>query len=387
MKRKYDYIVLGAGRQGTAAAYDLAKNGAARSILLVDCDLDIAKQAKARLKELVPITVNLKAVESAYAPGILSAEKAHACVNALPYHWGVQVAQSSIEGRVPVCDLGCDTPTVKKQLKLSSKAKKAKVAIVPDCGLAPGNSTMFAMYVLERLKGMKAKPKSIKVYCGGLPCAPGRLPLGYKVVYNPMGLLNNYRSKADVVRGGKVSKVESLTELEQVSFRGQPLEAFHTSGGASLLPGKLAKKGVSEFAYKTLRYPGHAAEIRLLRDLGMLDLSDQHVENVWKTVIADKLVRPDVPDVVYLRAEGIGESKRGPARVVLDMKDFQDHRTGFTAMERTTGFAAGLVAYMLASGKIKPGVRTPDDVISPDQYIQALQKKGFQLSEAVEAPV
>ncbi len=50
---EYKYVVLGAGRQGTAAAYDLAMRGSAESIVLADLDLNTAENAAITVNNLV----------------------------------------------------------------------------------------------------------------------------------------------------------------------------------------------------------------------------------------------------------------------------------------------------------------------------------------------
>jgi len=48
----YRYAVLGSGRQGTAAAYDLARFGDADYLLLADQSLSQAERAAARVNQL-----------------------------------------------------------------------------------------------------------------------------------------------------------------------------------------------------------------------------------------------------------------------------------------------------------------------------------------------
>lgn len=394
------YLVLGTGRQGTAAAYDLAKFGRAKEVFLYDNNPAAAFNAEGKLSHLV--RKKFSVVQDDDLGSVMKEADVHAAVCALPYFLGEKVAKLAVENRVPICDLGCDTGIVKKQLKLDKQARKARTAIVPDCGLAPGTSTMFAMYVYDRLRELKAKPESIRLYCGGLmqdqrdcfePVDKGHLislydhswkPLKYKIVFSPVGLINNYAQPAYVLANGIVCTVPSLEDEEPVSMEGRILEAFSTAGGASLLPWRFQKAGIKDFSYKTLRYPGHAKEMRLLRDLGLLDVDKPIVEEVWKSVITDKLRHEKTPDCVYLMAVGKGTSKKGPVAVTLSMRDLDDDN--FSSMERTTGFAAGVVASMLAHGKIRPGVKTPDEAIKASDYVAELKKRGFRIKEAVEAP-
>ena len=51
----YEYTVLGAGRQGTAAAYDMAKFGDASRGVLADIDQKLAEKAAERVNNLALI--------------------------------------------------------------------------------------------------------------------------------------------------------------------------------------------------------------------------------------------------------------------------------------------------------------------------------------------
>lgn len=53
MTELFHYAVVGAGRQGVAAAYDMAKWGTAASILLADANRDLAACAAERINHLI----------------------------------------------------------------------------------------------------------------------------------------------------------------------------------------------------------------------------------------------------------------------------------------------------------------------------------------------
>ena len=71
------YAVLGGGRQGTAAAYDMAKFGDASRILIADISLDAAKESAVRINTLIGnkiaeghqvAVIGLRAVEQFRSP-------------------------------------------------------------------------------------------------------------------------------------------------------------------------------------------------------------------------------------------------------------------------------------------------------------------------------
>lgn len=92
--------------------------------------------------------------------------------------------------------------------------------------------------------------------------------------------LTRFPGNADVLRNGKVASVATFTELEDIEFPGMgKLEAFITSGGLSTTPWSFEGK-IKELDYKTIRYPGHYAKFKVLRDLGLLSEDSVQVGTV-----------------------------------------------------------------------------------------------------------
>src|SRR5207244_1940946 len=137
----------------------------------------------------------------------------------------------------------------------------------PDCGLAPGMVNMLASEGIRRV----GEADTVKIFVGGLPQHP-EPPLNYQIVYSLEGALDYYTTPSWVLREGKPTRVDALSELESVTFPPPvgELEAFHTGGGISTLPWAYQGK-VRTMEYKTLRYPGHIAIMRPIRELGLLD--------------------------------------------------------------------------------------------------------------------
>ncbi len=384
MGRRYRYAVLGAGRQGTAAAYDLSVHGDADEVVLLDADRERAERAARRVNGLggrpVARAEQLDVRDAERLEGALRGFDA--ALSAVPYRFNVAIAEAAIRAGVPLCDLGGATDVVLEQLKLDESAKGAGVAIVPDCGLAPGTANVLAVYAMRRLEREGLRPEGVKIYCGGLPRRP-RGPLDYQLVFSVEGLLNEYLSPAHVLRDGRVQTVEALTEVEELELPGVGrCEAFITSGGTSTAPWEHQTK-LKSYEYKTVRYPGHCEKIKLLRDLGLL-------EGKARAVVAQALERKldfGEPDLVVLQVVCSGSDGEREGSVQLDLFDVQDEATGFTAMERTTGFSAAIVMHLLANGEIAPGVRTPDRAVDPEVYVNELLKRGFRLAETVRRPL
>src|SRR5204863_729274 len=123
----------------------------------------------------------------------------------------------AIETRANFCDLGGNNYIVDDQLALDAEAKAAGINIIPDCGLAPGMVSILAMHGAANFDQVD----EIHIRVGGLPQKP-ESPLNYQLVFSVEGLINEYIEVARVIRNGKITTVESMTELEELSFDGFP---------------------------------------------------------------------------------------------------------------------------------------------------------------------
>lgn len=390
----YRYAVLGAGRQGTAAAYDMVRFGEADSVLLADNDLPRAEAAARRVNELTKASraraAKIDVRDEAATTKLL--QGTHSVLSAVPYVFNVALTKAAVAAGASFCDLGGNTDVVLEQRKLDAQAKAKKVSIVPDCGLAPGLANVMAAYV----KGRLDKCERIRMRCGGLPQKP-RPPLDYKLVFHIGGLTNEYFGKALVLRNGKIERVDTFSELETLDFP-PPVgrcEAFVTSGGTSTVPMSFEGQ-VREVDYKTVRYPGHYAKFKTLLELGLLELEPVDMGNGVRVVPRDlfhkvagpRIDFPEDKDLVVLRCEGEGTKGGEALSIKLDVLDYHDDATGFTAMERTTGFPAAMVAEEMARGRVAPGAQALEGgALDHERLVRDLSIRGIQVTETVTRPL
>jgi len=387
---KYDYAVLGAGRQGTAAAYDMAKFGNARGVLLGDISLRIASKAAKRINVLcgqeIARAARVDATRQAQVKRFLAGMDAF--VSAVPYYYNLQITKAAIRAGASMCDLGGNTEIVRRQLLLDKKAEREGISIVPDCGLGPGMSATLACYGMTLLD----TTDEIYIWDGGLPQNP-QPPFKYLLTFHFDGLANEYSGKAVYLRGGQIVEIPCFEELELLEF--PPLgrlEAFTTSGGTSTCPWTFMGK-LKVFQNKTLRYLGSYAQLKTMHDLGLF--SDKEIRladgtkvvprQVLRALFEPKIRLPGEKDVVVLRVRCVGEKKNQPAEVVLDLIDYYDDDTKFTAMERTTGWHASIVAIMMANGATPRGVKPLEVAISGPAFVEELRRRGISLSERVNS--
>ncbi len=385
------YAVLGAGMQGTAAAYDMLRFGDADRVVLLDLDLEVADQSARRINALLGVDRAEAAFLDARDAGAVEKRLAGvgACLSALPYTMNPSIAAAAIAARCHMCDLGGNTAIVRRELDLDADARRAGVSVVPDCGLAPGLANILAAHGI----GLLDTCDTVRVRCGGLPVHP-RPPLGYKLVFNIAGLTNEYFGRAAVLRDGRVMEIDTFTELEDVEFPPPigRLEAFVTSGGSSTCPWTFRGR-IRNFDYKTLRYPGHYEKFRTIHELGLLDLQPIELNGrrvtpreVFHAVAAPRITFPNDPDLVVLRVTCDGERSGRRSRVVLEVIDRHDVATGFTAMERTTAFPASIVAIMMARRQIRPGATSLEVAVPTGAFLTEFRRRDVPLEIREEAP-
>jgi lysine 6-dehydrogenase len=374
------YAVLGAGMMGNAVAYDLARNRPDAEIVLADRDFALArKHALAIGKNVTPMELDVNNGAELWA----TLEGSNAAVSAISYNVNYAITLAAIEAGVPLCDLGGNMDVVRQQLQLNDEALRKNITVVPNCGLAPGLAGILAVTGAKEFDELEA----IRMRVGGLPQHP-RPPLNYQIVFSAEGLINEYVENSEVIRNGARTSVPSMTELEEISFPAPfgTLEAFHTSGGASMLP-QMFEGRVKELDYKTIRYPGHCEKIRLLIDLGFTDVEPMIFANIVKTrreffaeLLRNKLNYND-KDLVLLRVTITGRRQGCSATLAYELIDYYDESTDMTAMMRTTAFPTSVIAQMLAQGDITAkGVLLPEQCVPGDLLIKRLEQRRIHIS-------
>lgn len=374
-------LVLGAGLQGSACAYDLLQNKRTERVILADWRLDHLPEFIERYRS--DLRLELRQIDARDPATIRNVMKGvDACMNALPYYFNLDVSRIAVEEGVHCCDLGGNTAIVFDQLKLHEAAEASNVSVMPDCGLAPGMVNILAEAGIDQLD----QTDSVKLFVGGLPQDP-QPPLNYQIVYSLEGVLDYYTTTSWVVRDGEPKQVEALSEMETIRFDDPvgTLEAFHTAGGLSTMAWRYKGK-IKTMEYKTLRYPGHAEIVRAVRGLGLLDLAPITVKgttvvprDVFIACAEPKLRKPQGRDMVALRVVVEGKKEGSPKRIAYDLIDRYDEKNHISAMERTTGYSLSITGQLQADRKLKSGVYTPDQAMPADVYIDELAKRGVQI--------
>lgn len=385
------YAVLGGGRQGTSAAYDLARFGQAASIKIADINLEAAQKSAERVNSLLGIRL-----AEAYQVDVANPQELRSFltgvssfVSAVPYWHNLAITRIAVEARASMTDLGGNTDLVLEQLKLDPRAVQAGIAVVPDCGQVPGMGTSLSVYAMSLLD----ETDEVMFWDGGNPRYP-QPPFNYILTFNIAGLTNEYYGVANFIRDGRIVKVPTFQDEDYELIEFPPpiglMEAFVAGGGTSTMPWTFEGK-LKTLWNKTLRWPGHFKEWQSYLKAGLLDTDHVVVDGVpvsprafLHTLLDPKLrAQPGEADLVIVRVLAKGKKNGKKAQVVVELIDTLDEETGFTAMERTTGWDASIKAIMNAQGITPRGVKPAEVAVPGALYAQELRRRGFSLTETL----
>jgi len=374
-------IVLGAGRVGEAIARDLAAGG--------NFELTVADVSQPALDRLAGVEGLTTERADLAAPGEIGRLVAghDLVVGAVPGPMGFATLGRVIDAGINIVDISFFE---EEPWPLNTLAMDRGVTAIPDCGVAPGSSSL----ILGRAEASWERVDAFRCYVGGLPVAR-HWPYEYKAVFSPIDVIAEYTRPARLVSGGQVVTKPALTEVEHLDFEEVgTLEAFNTDGLRTLL--KTSK--VPEMTEKTLRYPGHAERMRMLAAIGFfgedpiqvggvevrpVDISAELLIPAWQLGEGEK-------DLTVLRVEVDGLHKGQMIRRRYDLLDRFDRKTGMTSMARTTGYTCTAMVNAIAEGLFtEPGLSPPEIVgrneACYDFIFDYLAKRGVRFEVTEEA--
>ena len=377
-------LVIGAGMMGRTTAYDLSNTSNFKKITVADKDKNTLKSAEKFLDnknvcfDLLDVQ-NKDNVKTKF-------QKNDIVISAIPYHFNYILTKIAIDTKTHFLDLGGNNTIVKKQRSLFKKAEENKVSVIPDCGLAPGLTSIIVRDAVEFFDSVEY----VKIRVGGLPQKPVP-PFNYQILFSPNGLINEYVEDAIVLDNGKIVNKKSMTELEEINFP-KPfgkLEAFMTSGGCSTLPFTFKDK-ISYLDYKTIRYPGHCENMKTFLDLGLGSEKEIVVGNqkiVPRNIFIDLLLKY-VPTtgkdatLIKVLSKGIKENEK--YNLEYTTIDYYDENNNITSMMRTTGYPVSIIAQMIEKGSIsRNGVFGGEEVVPTNLFFDELKKRNIVINREI----
>lgn len=320
-------LVLGAGKVGKSVAELLLACGrGAYAVTIADRDAGSLKEASDNLASLrskvkFPVEFTSRTVDVTDAAAVRALLRGHDYVVCmLPFNFVKGIAEAANELGVHYFDVTEDVETT-DAVKAIAVSGRARVALVPQCGLAPGYIAIAAYDVAREFDSVH----SLTLRVGALSQFPTN-QLKYNVTWSAAGVVNEYCEPCNVMLHGHHVKVPALEGLERFSLQGIEYEAFYTSGGVgSLIETLAAEKRLApeaDVAYKTIRYPGHRDLMKfLLHDLG---LATEHAApspkgqrfDRWMLIdLFDHALARTLQDVVVIFVNGIGMKGGHPWQV------------------------------------------------------------------------
>jgi saccharopine dehydrogenase-like NADP-dependent oxidoreductase len=296
-----------------------------------------------------------------------------AVINALPYHLATVAAAAAREAGCHYFDL---TEDVAATRAIKAMADGAPTAFMPQCGLAPGFIGIVAHHLAQGFDTLH----EVKMRVGALPAFPTN-SLKYNLTWSVDGLINEYCHPCEAIRDGQNIEVLALEGLEHFSLDGTEYEAFNTSGGLGTLCETLAGR-VQHLDYKSVRYPGHRALMKVLLE----ELQLKHDTATLKDIMR-RSIPSTMQDVVLVFVTVSGMKKGALMQEVFARKIFADRSeaTPLSAIQITTAAGVCAAVDLFREGRLpQRGFVRQEQVALPD-FLANRFGRAYQQSRQVES--
>lgn len=333
-------MLLGAGHIGQTVARLLGRCG--------DYEVTVVDRSAQALAALRDEPVAVAQADTADAATLARALRGQALVvNALPYPLATLAATQARGAGCHYFDLTEDVAATRAIKRL---AADAPTVFMPQCGLAPGFIGIVAHHLAQGFDTLH----DVKMRVGALPAFPTNA-LKYNLTWSVDGLINEYCHPCEAIHDGEALELLPLEGLEHFSLDGVEYEAFNTSGGLGTLCETLGGR-VRNLDYKSVRYPGHRALMKLLLE----DLQLSRDQDTLKAIM-HRAIPSTMQDVVlvFVTVSGL---KRGAfvqevfARKIFAVRDGDDGEgsKAQSAIQITTAAGVCAAVDLFREGKLPP---------------------------------
>lgn len=342
-------LILGAGKIGALISGLLAESGD-YEVHLGDVSGEAANSVVRahKLSRLHAHTVDASDAKALEAQ--LREHPVDAVISSLPFYCNVAVAEAARRAGIHYFDLTEDVEVTRAVRRISDGAAQA---FVPQCGLAPGFISIAANELIQHFDELR----TVKLRVGALPQHPHNV-LKYSLTWSTEGLINEYGNPCEALVDGRRIEVAPLEGLEEIELDGTLYEAFNTSGGLGSLAETYGDR-VKNMDYKTMRYPGHCEQMRLL----MNDLKLNHDRGTLKRIL-ENAVPQTLQDVVVIYVAVTGKQDGDLREETYVNKVYPQMIAGrlWSAIQVTTasGITAVVDLVLNSGGKHRGFVRQED---------------------------
>jgi saccharopine dehydrogenase-like NADP-dependent oxidoreductase len=344
-------VVVGAGKIGSAIAEILAMSGDYRVTITDQSETALAPFSKTR--SIAGRVLDIR--DEAALANLLGGK--FAVISAAPYHLTTGIARAALTARVHYIDL---TEDVASTREIEKMAGGNGMAMVPQCGLAPGFVSIVAGDLARRFDTLD----SLRLRVGALPQYPSNA-LSYNLTWSTEGVINEYCEPCEAIADGRRVIVPALEECEGFAIDGVAYEAFNTSGGLGTLCDSLDGR-VRTLNYRSIRYPGHGAIMKaLLNDLRLRDRRD-----ILKDIFENALPAT-MQDVVVIMVTASGMREGRLVQETYARKIYSGMLAGKlrSAIQITTASSACAILDLLATGQIRQSGALRQEEIPLDLFL------------------
>jgi saccharopine dehydrogenase-like NADP-dependent oxidoreductase len=284
-------LVLGAGKIGALISGLLAEAGG-YEVQLADVNADTARAVVRAHGKRGVAAFGMDAADPAALARHVAEHPCDAVISSLPFYCNPGVARVARETGLHYFDL---TEDVEVTRAVRATAEGAGTAFVPQCGLAPGFISIAANELITHFDELR----SIRMRVGALPQHPNNV-LKYSLTWSTEGLINEYGNPCFAIADRRLVEAAPLEGLEEIEIDGTLYEAFNTSGGLGSL-GETYGTRCEQMNYKTIRYPGHCEQMRLLMNDLKLNQDRATLKRILENAVPQTL--QDVV-IVYVAVSG-----------------------------------------------------------------------------------
>lgn len=399
-------LQLGYGMQGKASLEDILENKSITKVMVADISDEIwALPEKLKDQRVEPVKLDMRDENSV----LELMRKSDVIIELLPGEYALPAAKLAAEAGVSLVSAmylfnpGEQDETKRKLQReeisrLNETAESKGITILQEFGMDPGIDLVLGAKAVEELDEVKV----FHSYGAGFPeLEASSNPIRYKFTWSVIGVMRSYLRPARVIKGGKIVDIpaDCMFEEDNMHFLKLPefdskLECFANGDSVTFSEIFRLDKTISSMGRYICRWPGTGAFWSVMAKSGFL--SSAPIMTPSGEIAPDSFCAAllggqeqfryseDERDVALIRSDVRGYKNGEPLRVVLQIIDKRDLKSGLTAMQRTVGFPMSIGAQMILDGRISQrGIVNPVSVPF-EPFIEELEKRGIAYTSMTE---
>ena len=402
----FTVLQLGYGMQGKASLEDILENKSITKVMVADISDEIwALPEKLKDQRVEPVKLDMRDENSV----LELMRKSDVIIELLPGEYALPAAKLAAEAGVSLVSAmylfnpGEQDETKRKLQReeisrLNETAESKGITILEEFGMDPGIDLVLGAKAVEELDEVKV----FHSYGAGFPeLEASSNPIRYKFTWSVIGVMRSYLRPARVIKGGKIVDIPADSMFEEDNMHFLKLSEFDSklecfANGDSVTFSEIFRldKTISSMGRYICRWPGTGAFWSVMAKSGFLSstpIMTTSGEIAPASFCAALLggqeqfrYSEDERDVALIRSDVRGYKNGEPLRVVLQIIDKRDLKSGLTAMQRTVGFPMSIGAQMILDGRISQrGIVNPVSVPF-EPFIEELEKRGIVYSSITE---